>query len=380
MTASWTPLFVLPNARIQVPFENDYLAIVPPEDDRCIEINGRHPTFLPFLNSFTDPFRRKTMPSILLVREDAPDWVKSWEAIGGFRDILSICAVVYNRTMILLHTLSRSYQYSTSFDFYAYMLTTDYQKLVTSNPALMGFDLVDEFHGQTVAGLPVSNFERLDYDEMLAKALLGEWERRFNGTKPRWRSLALFRSLNMAHAAAQIPAVIGVTSYAIGRNISLWVSAFEILVHPERDDTGVKEVYALLDQVDWRNDKCKERTHSCYEGRSKKPGPLRTLACWIYGEINHARIDYLHGNALRDDRLIVKQSGQHLFNYAPPLYRLLLTAFLGLNHYGPFRPREPGASPYDIPGMLAYRFNTKQRDYESGLAHILKPKDPKELS
>jgi hypothetical protein len=375
----WSPLFLLPNMRINDPFENEYLAIVPPEDDRCIEINSRHPTFLPFLDRFTDAFRRKLIPSVLLVRDDAPAWVKSWEAVGGFRDILSICAVVCNRTAVLIHHLARNYQYSTSFDFYAHTLTKDYLKLVTSNPALMGFDMVEEFYGQTTPGLPVSNWDRLDYDEMLAKTLLAEWQRRFSNPDASWRSLALFRSLTMAHAAAQIPGVIGVTNHALGRNIGLWVSAFEILVHPEIDESGVKRVYALLDQVDWRTQACKDKTYFCYEGRSKKKGQPRNLACWIYGEVNHARIDYLHGNPLKPDRLSVQPYSKNLFNYVPSLYRLLLTAFLGLNYYGPFKPRELGASPYDAAGMLEYRFHSRQGDYEQALGRILKPADPKEL-
>jgi hypothetical protein len=372
---NWSPLFILPNMCIKQPFENDYLAIASPDDERCIEINSRHPTFRPFLNRFTDTFRRKIIPSVLLMRDDAPAWLKNMEAVGGFRDILSICAVVYNRTAVLIHHLSRNYQYSNSFEFYAYTLTTDYLRLVTSNPALSGMDLVEEFHGQTAPGLPVSNWDSLDYDELLLKALLAEWERRFADPNPSWRSLALFRSLNMAHAAAQIPGVVGVTNYSLGRNISLWVSAFETLVHPQKDDSGIKQVYALLNQVDWRTEACKDDTYSCYEGRGKKKGPPRNLACWIYGEINHARIDYLHGNPLRPDRLIVQPSGKNLFDYVPSLYRLLLTAFLGINYYGPFKPREPGASPYEVGGMLEYRFYSRHGDYEQALANILKPRE-----
>ena len=67
--------------RIQNPFENEYLAIVATEDERCIEINSRHPTFLPFLDRFTDAFRRKLIPSVMLLRDDAPPWVKSWETV-----------------------------------------------------------------------------------------------------------------------------------------------------------------------------------------------------------------------------------------------------------------------------------------------------------
>jgi hypothetical protein len=370
---TWSPLCILPNARIKLPFEAEYLAIVPLEDDRCAEINSRHPTFIPFLESFTDPFQRKTIPSILLMRDDAPAWVKSWETVGGFRDILSISTVVLNRTAVLIHHLPQNYQYSTSFDFYPYSITTDFQRLVTLNPALMGMDLIEEFRGQTTPGLPVSNFDRLDYDEILERALIARWERRFASPNPSWRSLALFRSLNMAHAAAQIPGSIGVTNHSLGRNIGLWVSAFEILVHPETADSGFRQVYALLDEVEWRKQACKENTYPCYEGRTNKTYPPRNLACWIYGEINHARNDYLHGNAIKPDRLNVPPHGKNLFDYVPSLYRLLLTAFLGLNYYGPHKPREPGTSPYDAAGMLEYRFNSKQGDYEQALADILKP-------
>jgi hypothetical protein len=358
---------------IKEPFEHEYLAIVSPEDDRCKDLGKLHPTFLPFLNRFTDTFRRHIIPSILLMRDDAPQWVRSMEAVGGFRDILSISAIVYNRTAVIIYRLPRNYQYSTSFDFYAWILTLDYLKLVTNNPALSGFELVEDFHGQTTAGLPVSNWDRLDYDEILVKALLGEWQRRFSNPNPSWRSLSLFRSLNMAHAAAQIPGVVEVTNQSLGRSISLWVSAFEILAHPGKDDTGVKRVYDLLNQVDWRTQACRQNTYACYEGRSKKTkGPSRNLACWIYGEINHARNDYLHGNSIGDDRLVVKSTGQNLFTYTPSLYRLLLGGFLGLNNYGPFKPRDLGSSPYDAAGMFEFRFNSKQGDYENALAHILK--------
>jgi hypothetical protein len=372
---TWLPVFMMPNMCINEPFENEYLAIVSPEDDRCIEINRRHPTFLPFLDRFTDPFRRKVIPSVLLMRGDAPGWVKSWEAVGGFRDILSISTVVYNRTAVLTHSLPRNYQYSTSFDFYAWMLSKDYLKLLATNPALHGFELADEFHGQTTAGLPTSNFDRLDFDEFILKALLAEWTTRFSKPTPSWRSLALFRSLNMAHAAAQIPGVVEVTNSSLGRNVGLWVSAFEILAHPGNEDTGVKRVYDLLDQVDWRTQDCQEKIHGCYEGRTRKGrGPRRNVACWIYGEINHARIDYLHGNPIGDDRLIVKATGKNLFTYVPSLYRMLLVGFLGRNFYGPFKPREPDVSAYDPIGVLSFRFNSKQGDYEHALADILKPK------
>ena len=68
--------------------------------------------------------------------------------------------------------------------------------------------------------------------------------------------------------------------------------------------------------------------HDCYLGRRGKTR-RGNLACWIYGEMNHARNDYLHGNELSEDRLTIKSSGRNLFQFAPSLYRLLLTGYLG---------------------------------------------------
>src|SRR5439155_8189172 len=98
--------------------------------------------------------------------------------------------------------------------------------LTTNNPALAGLDQFDEFKGQSFAGLPISQWDFLEYDETLLKALLGEWTRRFSNPEPHWRSMALFRSLNMAHAAAQVPGYVDLTSPSLGRSIALWVSAF----------------------------------------------------------------------------------------------------------------------------------------------------------
>jgi hypothetical protein len=99
-------------------------------------------------------------------------------------------------------------------------------------------DTIDEFKGQSIAGLPTEKWEWLSVDETLLNALLGEWPRHFSKSHAPWRSRALFRSLNMAHAAAQIPAVVDLTAQSLGRSVALWVSSFEILTHPKEGDAG----------------------------------------------------------------------------------------------------------------------------------------------
>jgi hypothetical protein len=90
--------------------------------------------------------------------------------------------------------------------------------------------------------------------------------------------------------------------------------------------------------------------------------------------MNHARNDYLHGNELSEDRLVIKASGRNLFQFAPSLYRLLLTGYLGIDFYGPRRPIQPGTSPYgDILGIMNFRFENRQGDHERAISRILKP-------
>jgi hypothetical protein len=376
---TWQPLFVLPNLLIKEPVEVEHVAIVPPDDPRCVEISQTNANFFPFLNSFTDAFQRQHIPSVLIVREGAPSWVMSMEAIGAFRDAVSISAVVLNRTNTLIYGWARNYQYSTFFDFYPWVFSKDFNLLTTNNPALAGMDEFKDFKGQVTAGLPVSRWDGVECDDTLLTALLGEWTRRFGRARPSWRSRALFRSLNMAHAAAQVPGWVDLTSPSLGRSVALWVSAFEILTHPEDGDAGFLQVYEVLNNVDWRTEACKQLIYEAYEGRrSRKPNaPPRNLACWLYGELFHARNDYLHGNELADDRLIVKSSGKSLFMYPQSLYRLALTGFLGMNFYGPFRPKEPGETPYDYAGLMNFRFINRQGDHERAIADVLKAKDTK---
>ena len=48
--------------------------------------------------------------------------------------------------------------------------------------------------------------------------------------------------------------------------------------------------------------------------------------------------DFLHGNPLPPDRLLIKDSGRHLLNYAPPLFRVALSSTLDIRWTKPKPP------------------------------------------
>src|SRR5208282_3002693 len=126
-----------------------------------------------------------------------------------------------------------------------------------------------------------------------------------------------------------------------GRTIH-WVSAFEILAHPGTSDVGYKQVYKLVEKTTWNLTECKEVV---YEPYGHKPGqPKRTLPVWLYGELNRARNDFLHGNPITDSRLIVPPGKQPLHLYAAPLFRMALAAFLDLKM--DMKPPKEGETEY----------------------------------
>src|SRR5216683_2644969 len=107
-----------------------------------------------------------------------------------------------------------------------------------------------------------------------------------------------------------MPAGTEITFYDVGRSISLWVSAFEILAHPGLGgNANLGKVYELLDKAAWDLKGSKEAPHEAFNGRNK-PRILKRNGCWLYGELYHARNDFLHGNPVEFDRLTIKTSGR----------------------------------------------------------------------
>jgi hypothetical protein len=191
----------------------------------------------------------------------------------------------------------------------------------------------------------------------LLDQLLLRWERRYGTTKPEWSDLALFRSLNMAFAASQIPAGIDLTQFHMGRSIALWVSAFEILTH-SGTDVKLYDVYERIAGLPWKQKATRAKRYKPHKWKKKGP-----LGCWIYGAIHHARNDFLHGNPVDRNRLIVRKSKRNLFSYAAPLYRMALAGFLPI-------PTPPRGAPGSY-SRVGFDFIMNQNYVEEALATVL---------
>ncbi len=234
----WLPVFLLPNLRIAHDVAVEEMAIVPFDDPRVLSYERDFPDFRRFVRKFTDPFGARIAPGVLLLRQSAPGIYQSIEAVASFRDLIALSVIPLQRARHVIHGNSHNIQYSDYFDFYPWTYSEHHHHLVCDTPALLGLHEVRAFKGQSSPILSALEFNHTSLDAPLLMALLDRWRIRYGTRKPAWADRALFRSLNMAVAASKMPAGADLTNFALGRNIGLWVSAFEIRIEFENDKGG----------------------------------------------------------------------------------------------------------------------------------------------
>ena len=359
-------MFAMPNVLPQNPIEIEGMAFVSVFDNRIKALRIKYPNYDAYLNKFSNEFGVELNPSTIMVRNDTPPLYKRVDALGSFRDAISIASISKTWAHILrFGGYMDGPRYSNTFNFYPWLLDKNYDKVATQSIATFGIQQLASMHAQSV---PALSFCRL-LPNMIDDALLGEllkrWARRYSTEKPHWKDRALFRSLNMANAAANLPGHADITQYDLGRLVALWVSAFEILAHPPYGrQNGYKQVYALLNSIRWRSSRCNERRFSPYP--HKTGTPRSNLPCWIYGQLNGFRNDFLHGNRVTDTHLITKRSDRAIQSYASVLYRMALASFLKLK----WREKPKSAAGKFSYEQHQFEFDSHQRDAESALGSI----------
>jgi hypothetical protein len=362
--ADWNPVTVLPNVALAEPIEGEVASLVPVRDDRVNRLGRVHPNFRSFLRKFTDAFGVKLHPSVLLVRSDAPRSIYTVEALANFRDLIALSVIPYNQALELRHQRGYRILWGDTFFLYPWMIDKNFEHMIAQTPAILSLHAVKEFKGQSSPEIFPMTLTPSEIDEPLLRELLQRWRRRYISRTASWPDIALFRSLNMAHQASLLPAGSDATFYDIGRSIALWVSAFEILIHPGTDGRAdLRKVFDLIERVPWALRPSGFRRFSTGPKGCKS---RRTRASWIYWHLYKARNDFLHGNPVSRRGLVLNGSKRNLFDYAGPLYRLALTAFLDLAFAKPM-PRARNAAEFGEYIVNRSNFLSYQRAIEEGL-------------
>ncbi|HKJ63347.1 MAG TPA: hypothetical protein VKA94_15345 [Hyphomicrobiales bacterium] len=325
----WVPMVLLPNIELETSIECTPAAFLPPFDPRIVEIKERYQKFNDFLSRFSDQFGGEKNPTILAISPNTPQTFTTLDAIASLRDMLTASVIPFNRAMMIKYPNVPRTIFSRNFDFYPWMISKDYKYIINITPAIMHLHDVKDFRGQPASEIPINKLSHSEVDKVLFASLHTHWRYHFGSSRQQWRNRALMRSLNMAHHASQLPALNDTRYLDYGRIIALWVSAFEILVHPGGTDRANKfKVWALLNKVQWASKALSARRYKCRKNPTKFT--RETQACWLYDQLYAARNDFLHGNPVTSRRMILAGSKRNMEDFAAPLYRLALTSFLNL--------------------------------------------------
>jgi hypothetical protein len=325
--SEWIPISALPNLLLREPVGDGDIAVTPRSDNRIAAAVAEQPLIGEFLDRFTDAFGRPILPSVLIIRQDVIEAYGNTSAMAGFRDLLAVATIPNARAVYITHGGGMGAPvWSETFSIYPWMVDRHGKELVCQTPAMLGTHHVEEFRGQTDVGLPQHQVEPSRVDGPLFSEVLLRWHRRFSGDEASWEDRALFRSLNMARAAMLMPGGVEFNFYDVGRLLTLWISAFEILHHPgPGGGIGEAQILDVLDRANWLDQRCADLAAEVKIG---KHTTARTAASELCHRIYALRNDFLHGNDVRGEQLVINKVPFLLL--ASSLYRVVLATFLNL--------------------------------------------------
>jgi len=338
---SWMPVWALPNLMVDEPVETTFVALVPVEDERVQQAAEHFVGLARFLGAFKDEFGGEIDPALIMLRDNAPERVRTVSAVASFRDAVCMSVLPLSHARTLKRGQARDIQFSDAFDAYPWTLRDACDMhIIARTSAVLALHDVNELQAQSAPALGARRLMRYDIDEILLEALLSRWNTLYAGAENA-ENLRLFRSLDMARAASRMPGGTDATIFDRGRSIGMWVSAFETLAYDGGAD--IRRVVELLRRVPWYHRELRDPDRTL---RAKK---LATnIDGDIYGRLYHLRNQFLHGDPVTSDALALPM-GREALRFAAPLFRLALTAYLDL-HFGelPFdAPADPaGYGPY----------------------------------
>jgi hypothetical protein len=357
------PVWAMTNVILDAPIEASHAALAPSNDDRLVELSRQKPALATFLSGFHNEFGNPVQPTIGLVREDAIKSVLTVTAFGGFRDAVCMSAVIAGQTRTTIYGRPRGILHSNAFDVYPWFPSLEFDGRITAlTPALYAFHMVDELRPQSKPALGNRFLNNGDFDRPLLDSLMERWEKCFATGEQSIQDRRLFRALDMARAASRIPGGSDASEHDAGRAVALWVSAFEIMAHDEtRSDFG--RVIKLLSEVEWSRNELKEQDR---EVKIRDRFVPTNLAGEVYARLNKVRNDFLHGNQVDHETLKLEKCQKSVLSFAAPLFRLALTAYLGLRW-----PTEiPSANEAALFGEFVGKrmeFRGPQRDCEAAI-------------
>jgi hypothetical protein len=333
---TWNFCALLPNLCLKEAIGNDTMLTVPYDDIRLQKMAAADSRLCLFLEGFSDPFGRKRFPSAIISRlQTAP---LPGDDVIDFRNAVATSCVVggAQNSVLVQPPMSTVFPlgHSDYFELYPMFLPGDGKRaFLTSSYAGIGLDTeLERFRGQTSprlhnveAGVPV-------VDSFLLDALMAAWKALYIDGRPvDNRVIGLFRSLQVAFHAAALLSKNEASMHDFGVSVSQWVSATEILLHPEKKDVRKRQVLDVLAGYPWQEPALRQTMKTLPATRHHN-AVLLNAAQVLFHQLCETRNDFVHGNDLHNaphHYPLHDKTGPGWLVVAPLVYKVALSCFFG---------------------------------------------------
>jgi hypothetical protein len=339
----WNLYLILPSLKVTKvegipnPFRSEYIQICSGGDPALKRLVGNigDRTMTELQARFSSHHGDRYLPACLLIRTDAPDAIRSGDAISAFRNTCCVVTVTFAVHYAIKRDESGQWMqaHSDHFLLCPELALKDGKGVWKVGAIVSGYDdEIHRYHGHPSYLIETPEHFRLSADAVLLDRLLRVWRAVFEGGNESPATRRLFRALEVAFHAARYPSVsIGTTINDVGTRIGLWVSAFEILCRVADDENVTKAaVLANLARTEWRTGSpLRKKAFKAFINRDRGTEAV-TFVEKVYDEIYAARNDFMHGNPVTNENLKLKcvPDDGLLAAFAPLLFNLALRNFL----------------------------------------------------
>ena len=360
--ATWHLFLILPNLcpPIPSPFASEYLYLCSGNDPVLGDVADTpgDNTGKAMIGQYQNWFRKAYTPGCLLVRSDAPASLREAETLRAFRNVCALSVISHCMARQLAGRAQWVPLYSDFFMFASYVAAKNGWIQNLDGPVGGMDDDLEHFTGQCSGQIGIPDGFSLTVDQVLLKRLLKAWMKHYITEPADPAFVRLFRSLEVAFQAARFPSD-GLSSINdIGTRIGLWVSAFEVLLHPGVGKVDKVRVQEAIGGVQLSTVRL---TRKRFSVKHRNVDQMVALPARIYDDLYAARNGFMHGNPVeaRDLRFGRSIKRARLVDLAPVLYNLALRAFLN--------PHFPSDEDDDLDD-----FFLGLRDIEKGLERAIR--------
>ena len=268
------------------------------------------------LASFRDQYGKPYLPACLIVRSGAPSAVTTADALRAFRDSCGLS------TILPAYEGGRSgIGFSNHFEIYP-LSPGKSGRIVTNDAIVQGLHEPAGFSGQCSPLIQHPDHFTCTPSGRLLERLFKAWEFCYVRRRKRRALQRVFRSVGIAFHGCRFPADSLMLVYDVGLRLAVWVSAFEVLLHPgDKARVDLAEVLKNLGAVSWEIG-CLSHKRYTVRNHPHRVSLPEAICVDLYG----ARNTFLHGNPIPRRSLVCRRfrPARYLSTIAPLLYRVLL--------------------------------------------------------